>query len=112
MRWLPKNAKRKDRETQRTEETDQQGGCHDAFDKKPNLRERLADFAAFVLGTSPPVKCVQCCLDCASDDASEMTMPRALVDMADEHDTQMRDDEKQNFSIVCGDKFDVILCCR
>lgn len=47
--------------------------------------DRLSDFALYLVGLAPPVKFVQC-YDCVSVDDSELTLPAALSEMADEYD--------------------------
>lgn len=54
-------------------------------DQSPKFWDRLSDVALFLVGGAPPVKFVKC-MECASADGSELTMPRVLTDLADEYD--------------------------
>jgi hypothetical protein len=51
----------------------------------PTLWERLSDIAIFVFQGAPPVKFVKC-FECSSVDESEVTTPRALIEMAHDYD--------------------------
>mmetsp|Transcript_38613 Transcript_38613/g.92994 ORF Transcript_38613/g.92994 Transcript_38613/m.92994 type:complete len:255 (+) Transcript_38613:270-1034(+) len=58
----------------------------DAGDDSPRkLWERLSDVALFLVGSAPPVRFVRC-FECSSVDGSELTIPRVLTDLANEHD--------------------------
>ena len=54
-------------------------------DDSPKFLERISDVFLFLIGGAPPVKFVKC-FECASVDESEVTMPRALSELANDYD--------------------------
>lgn len=73
---MDKDKNRKNKEKQQQQEAD---------DDSPKFWERLSEVALFLIGGAPPVKFVKC-FECTSVDESEVTMPRALSELANEYD--------------------------
>ena len=75
---MDKDKNRKNKEKQQQQEDD---------DDSPKFWERLSDVALFLIGGAQPVKFVKC-FECTSVDESEVTMPRALSELANDYDNK------------------------
>ena len=66
----------------------QQQQEQDGFGKQ-KLWDRLTNAALYLTGGAPPVTFVKC-FECSSVDGSELSIPRALTDLAEEYDRKNR----------------------
>mmetsp|Transcript_3644 Transcript_3644/g.7048 ORF Transcript_3644/g.7048 Transcript_3644/m.7048 type:complete len:271 (-) Transcript_3644:140-952(-) len=80
------NSITKESENQPQQQKTQEKEVNQGFKETPsNVWERLSDVALYLVGATPPVKFVRC-LECASVDGSELTLPRVLSELADDYD--------------------------